>query len=334
MNGSLNPSLIDMSHWTHRYWDIECLYPLLAETRFLHGKLIGKMSSLDPALQQEAILEVLTQDIVSSAELEGENFTADQVKSAIEKWKNHSLGSSHDQTQLDAIVCTLLDFTGHGSSQSTAGNSGLNRSEVIHPSYVQHIFSWVSQEDSIDPFIKSAIAHLWVLTDVETSDLQTKGGPTKGVLARAISDSLIPQKYYSLSTQILKEKPYYESVLERTLSNPHDISEWNEWFLYCLKSAIEASETHLAAILFKHEFWAQHAIQIDSDRQRQILEMLLKGYSDKLTTTVWAEMTGCSQDTALRDIQDLIDKEILEKLPGGGRSTAYALKDSPVGYAS
>lgn len=341
---------METSMWTKRFWDVECLYPLLAETRFQQGKLIGRMKTLDPSLQQAATIDMFTQDIVSSAALEGESLDYEDVKNIVAL----KLNSYHKfaQASTDRRLFTLITLhIGSGNSHDLDDLHDLHPIEAIQP-----VLRWAEEEDTVDSIIKAAIAHLWVITDIQKQESGSFGATSHetatvdsphydpGILARVVTDLLLVRseqtkrlysaKFYSLSTQILKEKPYYESVLERTLRNPQDISEWIEWFLYCLKSAVHASETQLETILFKHDFWTQHALQIDNDRQRQILEMLLNGYSARLTTTVWAKLTDCSQDTALRDIQDLINKEILQKLPGGGRSTAYALKDSSVGSAS
>ena len=97
------------------------------------------------------------------------------------------------------------------------------------------------------------------------------------------------------------------------------------WFLDCLKAALEASDEILGKVLFRHEFWQQNAHRIDNERQRKILGMLLDHFEGKLNSSKWAKICKCSQDTAMRDIQDLIDKDILYKLPSGGRSTRYDL---------
>ena len=113
--------------------------------------------------------------------------------------------------------------------------------------------------------------------------------------------------------------------MEKTQKSTLDVTEWLEWFLNCLLNALQSSETILKNVIIKHQFWLTNAVKIDNERQRKILNMLFDNFDGKLTTSKWAKICKCSQDTALRDIHDLINKQILCKLPDGGRSTAYIL---------
>ena len=101
-----------------------------------------------------------------------------------------------------------------------------------------------------------------------------------------------------------------------------------EWFLGCLGRTFDGTETTLGAVLRKARFWEEHAGLAMNARQRAIVNRLLNGFVGKLTTTKWAKLVKCSHDTALRDIHDLIEHRILQKDPGGGRSTSYSLKES------
>jgi Fic family protein len=185
--------------------------------------------------------------------------------------------------------------------------------------------NWINSKETIDLVIKAGIAHLWFVTLHSFED-------GNGRIARAITDMILAQsdeqsyRFYSMSTQIRKERKEYYDILEKTQNGNLDITEWLEWFLNCLLHALESSETLLSKVIFKHNFWLKNASQIENDRQRKILNMLMDDFNGKLNTTKWAKICKCSQDTALRDIQDLIDKQILYKLPGGGRSTSYDLK--------
>jgi Fic family protein len=129
-----------------------------------------------------------------------------------------------------------------------------------------------------------------------------------------------------MSTQIRKERNSYYDILEKTQKGSLDITIWLEWFLNCLLNAIENSEKVLEKIIIKHNFWIKNSIFNLNDRQRKILNMLMDDFQGALNTTKWAKIGKCSQDTALRDIQDLIEKEILIKSEQGGRSTNYLLK--------
>jgi Fic family protein len=184
--------------------------------------------------------------------------------------------------------------------------------------------NWFNYKNDLDLVIKSAIAHLWFVTLHPFED-------GNGRIARAISDMLLtrsdgqPQRFYSMSAQIRKERKEYYNILELTQKGDSDITLWLEWFLNCLFHALESSEDILKKVIIKHEFWNKNAISIDNNRQKLMLNKLLDGMEGNLTTTKWAKICKCSQDTALRDIQDLLIKGILRKSDSGGRSTNYEL---------
>jgi Fic family protein len=184
---------------------------------------------------------------------------------------------------------------------------------------------WFNQEQEMDIVLKAAIAHLWFITIHPFED-------GNGRIARAIADMLLARsdeqsyRFYSMSTQIRKERNDYYTILESTQRETLDITKWIEWFLNCLLNAIDSSEKLLEKIIFKHSFWLRFATVNINSRQRKILNLLVEDFEGVLNTTKWAKITKCSQDTALRDIQDLIDKGILAKSSKGGRSTNYELK--------
>jgi len=133
------------------------------------------------------------------------------------------------------------------------------------------------------------------------------------------------QRFYSLSSQIQQERSAYYEVLERCQKGTLDITAWIEWYLSCWKRAIGASEKLLDAVLAKDRFWKRHAGESFNERQRKVINRLLDGFAGKLTSSKWAKLAKCSQDTALRDISDLVDRAVLAKEKAGGRSTSYAL---------
>jgi Fic family protein len=186
---------------------------------------------------------------------------------------------------------------------------------------------WYNTEENIDPIIKAALAHLWFVTIHPFED-------GNGRIARAIADMAlarsegIPQRFYSMSAQIRAERKTYYDMLESTQKGDLSVTPWLEWFLGCLDRAFSGAETILAAVLEKTEFWKRHAAARINDRQRDMLNRLLDGFEGKLTSSKWATIEKCSPDTALRDIQDLVDQGILAKDEGGGRSTSYSLASS------
>ena len=183
---------------------------------------------------------------------------------------------------------------------------------------------WFNAENKLDPVIKAGLAHLWFVTLHPFED-------GNGRITRALTDMLlaradgISQRFYSMSSQILKERKEYYSILEKSQKGKLDVTEWLNWFLNCLLAALNTSEETLAKVLQKHHFWNKHSTNIQNDRQKIILNKMLDGFKGKLTTSKWAKICKCSPDTALRDIQYLINKQILRKAAGGGRSTSYEL---------
>jgi Fic family protein len=186
--------------------------------------------------------------------------------------------------------------------------------------------TWFNRKDSIDPVLKAALAHLWFVTIHPFED-------GNGRIARALTDMILarsensPQRFYSMSSQIQVERKTYYEILELTQKGNLDITEWLEWFLDCLDRAFDGAETILADVLHKAAFWEQHGAKPFNDRQRKILNRILDGFEGKLTSSKWAKLGKCSQDTASRDIDDLLKHGILVKNPGGGRSTSYSLAD-------
>ena len=133
------------------------------------------------------------------------------------------------------------------------------------------------------------------------------------------------QRFYSMSAQIREQRDGYYAILEATQKGDLDITPWLQWFLRCLGSAIDGAQTILVSVMQKARFWGTHAGLSFNDRQRLILNRLLDGLVDKLTSSKWTKLAKCSQDTALRDIDDLVMRKVLAKDAGGGRSTSYSL---------
>ncbi len=190
---------------------------------------------------------------------------------------------------------------------------------------MEQFIQWLNSELLAENYIlKAAIAHLWFITLHPFED-------GNGRIARAITDMLlaradgIPQRFYSMSTQIQKQRNNYYDILEATQKGMLDITTWIKWFLECLQRSLIASSEVLDKIIFKHNFWANNTAKIENSRQRQMLEKLLTDFEGNLTATKWAKMTKTSPDTALRDINSLIAANILKKSDAGGRSTSYEL---------
>ena len=192
------------------------------------------------------------------------------------------------------------------------------------PAEVARFIDWFERHDDLDPVLKAGLAHLWFVTLHPFDD-------GNGRIARAIGDMALARseqtgrRFYSLSAQIQEERTDYYAGLERTQKNGLDVTPWLLWFLACLQGAIARAETTLSAVLVKARFWERFADTPLSDRQIKMLNRLLDGFEGKLTTSKWAKLTKCSQDTAYRDILALIEMGALKKSAAAGRSTSYEI---------
>jgi Fic family protein len=329
------------------------------------------MEALGFNLQQEAVLQTLTADVLKSSEIEGEKLDAEQVRSSIARRLGMDIGAlKAADRNVEGVVEMMLDATRHYDKPLTAerlfawhaalfptGRSGMTKirtgawrddstgpmqvvsgaigKEQVHyeapkadrvDAEMRAILEWFEAPSGIDPVLKAAQAHLWFVTIHPFDD-------GNGRIARAIADMALarsersPQRFYSMSAQIRQERNDYYDILERTQKGSMDITPWMEWFLGCLGRAIDGAQTTLGAILAKARFWDRIKEVALNERQRLVLNRLLDGFEGKLTNAKYASLAKCSHDTALRDIQELIEHGILVRNAEGGRSTSYALKE-------
>jgi len=187
---------------------------------------------------------------------------------------------------------------------------------------------WFNRNNETDWVVKAGIAHLWFVTIHPFDD-------GNGRIARAISDMALArsertsQRCYSMSAQIRHERSSYYDILGRTQKGTMDITPWMGWFLGCLGRAIDGAQAALKAVLVKARFGDAIGDFSINSRQRLVLNRLLDGFEGTLTTSKWAKLTKSSPDTALRDIATLVERGILVRNPGGGRSTSYNLAKVP-----
>lgn len=187
---------------------------------------------------------------------------------------------------------------------------------------------WLNAESNEPPLLKAGLGHLWFVTLHPFDD-------GNGRIARAIGDLLLaradgsPQRFYSLSAQIQRERKAYYDILERTQKRSMDATEWLAWFLAALHRAVDQAQHTLDVVLAKVRFWQRWATTPLNERQVKLLNKLLDGFEGKLTSSKWAAIAKCSPDTALRDINDLLARGVLRKSDAGGRSTSYELNDLP-----
>jgi len=183
---------------------------------------------------------------------------------------------------------------------------------------------WFNGRDLPDGLLRAALAHLWFVTIHPFED-------GNGRIARAIADQALaqsegsPQRFYSMSSQLRKERAAYYDALERAQKGPVDVTDWMLWFLGCFSRAIDGAEEIRGTVLRKAEFWQRHAGEVATERQRAALNRWLDGFDGKMTAKKWAALGKCSVPTAQRDINDLLERGVLRRNPGAGKNTSYEL---------
>ncbi|MGL4484164.1 MAG: Fic family protein [Anaerovoracaceae bacterium] len=357
--------IYENKNWKEFSWDSSAILTLLGELRNKQGKLLGEMNVLGFEQREEATLAALTTEITKSSEIEGEKLNKEQVRSSVaRKLGVQTSGLVKASRDIDSIVEMMLDATQnyqkplslkrlygwHASLFPTgfsSGNkievgklrsgaveviSGKMGSETVHyiapparmlKAEMKEYINWFNSQTELDSLIKAAIAHFYFVTIHPFDD-------GNGRLARAITEMQIARsdnskfRFYSMSNQIQKERKEYYSVLEKT-QKVTDLTEWIFWFLSCLSRTIDSSEEIIESTMKKAKFWKRHQDLELNTRQRKILIKLFSDFEGELTSAKWSKMAGCSADTALRDINDLISKKVLAKNPASGRSTSYHL---------
>ncbi|WP_028581585.1 Fic family protein [Desulfogranum japonicum] len=359
----------EKKNWPNFIWDNETLASLLAEARHRQGRLLGKMEVLGFPIRQEASLNILTTDVVSSSAIEGERLDTDEVRSSIARRLGIPLLNDKPVGRdVEGIVEMMLDATQNFEQPLTAerlfdwhaalfptGRSGMHRitvaalrpaeagpmqvvsgpigHEKVHyeapeasrlDAEMTTFLLWFKADLKLDPVIKAGIAHIWFVTihPFEAGN---------GRIARAIADMALakadgtPNRFYSMSRQLEKERKEYYKQLERQQKGSLDITSWLSWFLSCFSHAIDNAEDILSSVLFKAALWNRINQAPVNERQRLVINRLLDNFKGHMTTSKYAKIVKCSPDTALRDIRELVARQFLIQNPGGGRSTSYRL---------
>ncbi|MDR6562357.1 MULTISPECIES: Fic family protein [unclassified Arcicella] len=217
-----------------------------------------------------------------------------------------------------------------GDMQVVSGAMGRERVHFQAPKAsllaeeMQQFMTWFNGTQYIDPIMKAGIAHIWFITIHPFDD-------GNGRIARAITDMQLSkadgssQRFFSMSAQIQLQRNSYYEILEKVQKGTSDITLWLAWFLDCLTQALLNTDVILEKVLAKARFWEKHRDTPLNERQKLLLNKLMDNFEGKLTSSKWAKIARCSADTALRDIQDLMAKGILQKEMAGGRSTNYEL---------
>lgn len=355
--------------WPDFRWDADALLEPMSRLSQLHGLLNGKMSMLGFNEKSRSSLSAMTEELISSSEIEGVMLNPNSVRSSIAR----RLGIEDDgllaeDHYVEGLVDVMLDavhncgepltderlFGWHGAL-FPLGRSGMHRitvadwrkgeepmqvvsgafgHEKVHyqapasadvPMEMERLIDWCNNAD-LSPFIMAAVAHLWFVTIHSFDD-------GNGRISRTLADMMLGRldadsaRYYSMSAEINRNKKAYYEILERTQKGNLDITEWLLWFFDCLEKAITQASAIIGRTLDKAAYWDRFR-EIDiNERQRKIINRLWDGFEGKLTSSKWAKMCSCSQDTALRDINDLISKGMLHKSDEAGRSANYLLTE-------
>ncbi|MHB1511832.1 Fic family protein [Acidiferrobacter sp.] len=357
--------------WPSWRFDLATLAGPMADVSRAQGLLMGRLADVGMALRDQASLATLTEDVVKTSEIEGEQLNAASVRSSIARRLGVDIGAlAPVDRHIEGVVEMVLDATanchapvsrerlfGWHGALFPSGHSGLSkirigdwRDDVSGPMPVVsgpigrqkvhfeappadrletdtgRFLVWVNSTSNEPPLLKAGLGHLWFVTLHPFDD-------GNGRIARAIGDLLLaradgsPQRFYSLSAQIQRERKAYYDILGQTQKRSMDITEWLAWFLDTLHRAVDQAQHTLDAVLTKARFWQRWATAPFNERQVKLLNKLLDGFEGKLTSSKWAAIAKCSPDTALRDINDLLAQGVLRKLDAGGRSTSYELND-------
>ncbi len=330
--------------WPELTWSDAKLAIRLGDLRHRQGRLLGRMECLGFRLRSEAKLSTLTSDVVKSSAIEGEKL---DVEGIVEMML--------DATQNYALPLTAERLYGWHAALFPTGRSGMHKIKVgewrsmdtgamqvvsgpigkenIHfeaptadrlEQEMGGFLKWFENRDGIDPVVKAGVAHFWFVTIHPFEDGNGRIGRAIADLELARADDTA-ERFYSMSSQIEIERKEYYLQLERGQRGGLDITDWLEWFLDCLGRAMEKADETLSGVLEKARVWEQANLHNLNERQRKIIAKLLEGFDGKLTSSKYAKITKCSQDTALRDIRSMAEHGLLAESDAGGRSTSYEL---------
>ena len=375
MNGGDYTYIWQASDWPSWRYDLAALAQSLAGVSRAQGLLMGRLADVGMALRDQASLSALTEDVIKTSEIEGEQLNVESVRSSIARRLGVDIGAlAPVDRHVEGVVEMVLDATANcnagvtrdrlfgwhaalfptgysglvrinvgdwrddttGPMQVVSGPLGRQRMHFEAPpadrlqSETDRFINWANSASNEPPLIKAGLAHLWFVTLHPFDD-------GNGRIARAVGDLFLaradgsPQRFYSLSAQIQRERKAYYDILERTQKQSLDVTEWLAWFLETLHRAVDEAQHTLDAVLAKTRFWQRWAAPGSAplnERQVKLVNRLLDGFEGKLTSSKWASIAKCSPDTALRDITDLLARGALRKSDAGGRSTSYELTQS------
>lgn len=357
----------DWPHWT---FNLDRLSQLLSQVNLERGRLLGSMQALGFHLAEETSLNVLTNEVVKSSEIEGELLNQEAVRSSIARKLGIDAGGlipsdkhvdgvvemvldgtrNHKQPLTEERLCgwhAALFPTGHsgmykltvaayrndadGPMQVVSGGIGHEKVHYEAPSATSlevemaYFLDWFNHESALDPVIKAGLAHLWFVTLHPFEDGNGRIGRAVCDMALARADGSA-QRFYSLSAQVQHERNDYYNSLEHAQKGTLDVTDWLAWFMGCLLRAVKNANDALKGVMYLATISHHVPGAKLNERQVKILKMMIHGFNGNLTTGKWAKLNHCSTDTALRDINELVNLGVLLKAGESKRGTHYLLK--------
>ncbi len=355
----------ELKEWPNFTYSNDKILPLLSQVRLKQGMLLGRMKDIGFEIQSQAVLDTITSDIINNSEIEGEILDREEVRNSVASKLGIKLDTkAHVGHYVDGVVDMMMDATqnytdllseeklfGWHAALFPTGYSGKEKINVaiwrldgmsiksgtlgrekVHfvapaprlvPNEMAQFIDWFNTSET-DSILKVAIAHLWFETIHPFDD-------GNGRIGRALTDMLLArsdmnkQRFYSMTSAILKKKKRYYKVLESSSNSGIDITNWIVWFIDTLILAIDDSEDKLEEIFKKARFWERHKNTKLNQRQKEMINKVLDGHEGLIRTDKWSKILDCPTRTASRDIGDLVKKGILKPNGQGGRSTAYDL---------
>ena len=297
-------------------WSPDVLNPILMRLRLKQTKLLERMETLQPEFKMQSHNEIMRLEVVSNLQIE--NQVELEKKEALRLIYSNPSNTDLNLERLNELYKALSALFNYQVVDNQQFSSG------FHQKSLDQFLTWFNKP-GLDRLLKAGIAHLWFLSIAPFE----KGA---GVIARIISDIQlakadgIPHRYYSMSDQISKKKNEYQFILSKAQQGSLDITIWLQWYLHRLEGAYEHSETALAPIVKRANFWNTQNENSFNKRQQVIINRLLAGFNEGLTTTIYACIAECSRDTALRDVTKMLQNGVLLKEGGLGKNTRYKIK--------
>lgn len=349
--------LYEQSDWFNFVWDRDRTGLIIGKIRYEQGRIRGRTENLNPAMKKDALINALTAECLATAAIEGNIYTKAEVKSAVARSLNIRIPGmipcSSSVQGLASLICDAsakhdrkigTDFYQTWHKKLFAGiAAGEWRKEpltvefiqdehsISYPcpppqeikSLMQSLTSWLNTTE-IDPLIASGIAHLWFLSIHPFHD-------GNGLIARAITQFYTGRSeagmavYYSISKRLLDNKTSYFEELNAAQRRNSDITAWLEWYLEQVLEAVKDFRVLQKEVVNAQNLEQQISRKEIKPRQKKILQQMGEMQRNAFTSGEWAKIAGISQDSAIRDIRQLMNSGLIQKMRSGGRSTKYRI---------